>query len=89
MFVLGRLSGLVKCLWQGQEPILEWRALLRQDLALPTNIKTRVESIDIKRKNRLLMVCYGPTTNNTFLALFLAVDINSTNEANKADSMRC
>jgi hypothetical protein len=48
--------------------------------------------IDIKRKNRLLKVCYVPTTSTTFLAFFsffLAVAINSTNEANKAGGMRC
>jgi hypothetical protein len=48
-------------------------------------------SIDIKRKNRLLKVCYVPTTSTTFLAFFsffLAVAINSTNEANKAGGTR-
>jgi heme/copper-type cytochrome/quinol oxidase subunit 3 len=45
------------------------------------------QPIDIKRKNRLLMVCYVPATSATFLAFFsffLAVAINSTNETNKA-----
>ncbi len=43
--------------------------------------------IDIKSKNRLLKVCYVPATRTTFLAFFLyflAVAINSSNEANKA-----
>jgi hypothetical protein len=43
--------------------------------------------IGIKRKNRLLKVFYVPATSTTFLAffsIFLAVAINSTNEANKA-----
>jgi hypothetical protein len=40
--------------------------------------------IDIERKNRLLKVCYVPATSATFLAFFVAVAINSTNEANKA-----
>ncbi len=43
--------------------------------------------IDIERKNRLLKVCYVPATCATFLAFFsffLAVAINSTNEAYKA-----
>jgi hypothetical protein len=35
--------------------------------ALTTNYGLNV---DIKRKNRLLKVCYGPTTSTTFLALF-------------------
>ncbi len=42
--------------------------------------------IDIERKNRLLKVSYVPTTSATFLAFFsffLAMTINSTNEANK------
>jgi hypothetical protein len=42
---------------------------------------------DIKRKNRLLKVCYVPATSTTFLAFFIAVAINSTNETNKASSM--
>jgi hypothetical protein len=49
-----------------------------------------VADIDIEIKNRLLKVCYVPTTSTTFLALFsffLAVAINSTNEANKAGGM--
>jgi hypothetical protein len=48
--------------------------------------------IDIRRKNRLLKVCYVPATSATFLAFFsffLAVAINSTNEANKAGSTQC
>jgi hypothetical protein len=44
--------------------------------------------IDIKRKYRLLKVCYVPATSTTFLAFFLVVAINRTNEANKAGSMR-
>ncbi len=47
-------------------------------------------TIDIERKNRLLMVCYVPATSATFLAFFsfiLAAAINSTNEANKAGGM--
>ncbi len=47
-------------------------------------------SIAIERKNRLLKVCYVPATSATFLAFssfFLAVAINSTNEANKAGFM--
>jgi hypothetical protein len=43
--------------------------------------------IDIKRKYRLLKVCYVPATSTTFLAFFsffLAAAINSTKEANKA-----
>ncbi len=50
-----------------------------------------VSAIDIERKNRLLKVCYVPATSTTFLAFFsffLAVAINSTNEANKADGMQ-
>jgi hypothetical protein len=49
-------------------------------------------AIDIKRKNRLLKVCYVPSTSATFLAFFsffLAVANNSTNEANKAGGTRC
>jgi hypothetical protein len=48
--------------------------------------------IDIKRKNRLLKVCYVPTTSATFLAFFsffLAVAINSTNETNKVGGTCC
>jgi hypothetical protein len=53
------------------------------------NIISRQEAaIDIKRKNRLLKVCYVPATSATFLNFFLAVAINSTNEANKAGSVR-
>ncbi len=44
----------------------------------------RIHVIDIERKNRLLKVCYVPVTSATFLAFFLAVAINSINEANKA-----
>jgi len=50
-----------------------------------------VAAIDIERKNRLLKVCYVPANSTTFLAsfsFFLAVAINSTNEANKADGMQ-
>ncbi len=36
----------------------------------------------MERKNRLLKVCYVPATSAT-LSFFLAVAINSTNEANK------
>jgi len=43
--------------------------------------------IDIERKNRVLKVCYVPTTSATFLAFFLVVPINNTNETNKAGSM--
>jgi hypothetical protein len=32
---------------------------------------TTVLAIDIKRKNRLLKICYVPTTSITFLAFFL------------------
>ncbi len=49
-------------------------------------------TIDIERNNRLLKVCYVPATSTTFLAFFLsflAVAINSTNEANKAGGTRC
>ncbi len=48
-------------------------------------------TIDMERKNRLLKVCYVFATSATFLAFFfffLAVAINSTNEANKAGGMR-
>jgi hypothetical protein len=51
------------------------------------SIEAYAQTIDIKRKNRLLKVCYMHTTSATFLAFFsffLAVAINSTNEANKA-----
>jgi hypothetical protein len=50
-----------------------------------------IQGIDIKRKNRLLKVCYVPTTSATFLAIFSffhAVAINSANEANKAGGTR-
>ncbi len=43
--------------------------------------------IDIERKNRFFKVCYVPATSAKFLAFFLAVAINSTNEANKAGGM--
>jgi len=49
--------------------------------------KTFQPNVYIKRKNILLMVCYVPATRATFLAFFsffLAVAINSTNEANTA-----
>jgi hypothetical protein len=48
---------------------------------------TSENTLDIERKNRLLKVCYVPATSAAFLAFFsffLAVVINSTNEANKA-----
>ncbi len=49
-----------------------------------------VESIDIKRKNRLLKVCCVLVTSAPFLdfsfSFFLAVAINTTNEINKAGS---
>jgi hypothetical protein len=48
------------------------------------NFEVSIVSTDIERKNRLLKVCYAPTTSATFLAFFLVVAINSTNEANKA-----
>jgi hypothetical protein len=48
---------------------------------------TIVLPTDIKRKNRLLKVCYVPATSTTYLAFFIAVAINSTNEANKAGGM--
>ncbi len=44
-------------------------------------------SLDIKRKDRLLKVCYVPTTSATFFSFFLAVAINSTYGANKAGGM--
>ncbi len=48
--------------------------------------------IDIKSlQNRLLKVCYVPATSaglNRLLCFFFAVAIKSTNEANKAGSMR-
>jgi hypothetical protein len=40
-----------------------------------------------RKKNRLLKVCYEPTTSATFsvfFSFFLAVAIDSTNETNKA-----
>ncbi len=43
----------------------------------------------MERKNRLLKVCYVPATSATFLAFFLAVAIDSTNEANKAGGTCC
>ncbi len=45
--------------------------------------------ISKERKNRLLKVCYVPATSTTFLNFFLAVAINSTDEANKAGGMCC
>jgi hypothetical protein len=48
-------------------------------------------TIDIKRKYRLLKVCYVSATSATFLAFFsffLVVAINSINEANKGGSTR-
>ena len=54
-------------------------------------VKIEKNTIDIKRKNRLLKVCYVPATSATFLAFFsffLALAINSTNEANKAGGTR-
>jgi hypothetical protein len=45
-------------------------------------------TIDIKSlQNRLLKVCYVPVTSTSLSKLFLASAFNSTNEANKADSM--
>jgi len=44
-------------------------------------------AIDIERKNKLIKVCYVPTTSTTCLALFVAVAINSIHESNKAGSM--
>jgi hypothetical protein len=41
-------------------------------------------NIDIERKNRLIKVCYVPATSATFLAFFLAVAINNSNETCKA-----
>jgi hypothetical protein len=41
------------------------------------------QTIDIERKNRLLKVCFVLATGTTFLAFFLAVAINCTNDANK------
>ncbi len=46
-------------------------------------------NIDIERKNRLLKVCYVLATSATFLAFFLAMAINSTNEANNAGGTCC
>ncbi len=60
---------------------------MRNVTELKGNKLAAVWSIDIERKNRLLKVCYVPTTSATFLAFFsffLAVAINSANEANKA-----
>jgi hypothetical protein len=62
---------------------------MRNVTELKGNKLAAVLSIGIERKNRLLKVCYVPTTSTTFLAFFsffLAVAINSTNEANKAGS---
>jgi len=45
-----------------------------------------VSTIDIKRKYRLLKVCYVPATNATFLAslsFFYAAATNRTNQTNK------
>jgi hypothetical protein len=42
--------------------------------------------MDIERKNRLLKVCCVPATSTIFF-FFLAVAINSTNEANEAGGM--
>ncbi len=53
-----------------------------------------VGSIDIESQNRLLKVCYAPATSTglprwlLLLFSFFAAAINSTNEANKAGSMR-
>ncbi len=47
-------------------------------------------TIHTERQNRLLKVCYVPAISTTFLdffLFFLAVVINSTNEANKAGGM--
>jgi hypothetical protein len=66
--------------------------VLLQALA-PFNVKKmRLRTIDIERKNRLLKVSYVPSTSATFLAFFsffLAVAINSANEANKAGGTHC
>ncbi len=54
-------------------------------------VKFYMNIIDIKRKNRLLKICYVPATSATFLAFFsffLAVSLNSTTEANKVGSTR-
>jgi hypothetical protein len=62
--------------------------MLKHQLQQHTTI---IKIIDIERKNRLLKVGYVPTTSATFLAFFsffLAVAFNSTNDANKAGSMR-
>jgi hypothetical protein len=48
----------------------------------PTSLQ---DNIDIKRKYRLLKVCYMPATSATFIAFFAAAT-NSTNETNKAGS---
>ncbi len=40
--------------------------------------------IGIERKNRLLKVCFVPAASAAFFSFFLAVAINSTNEAYKA-----
>jgi len=50
-----------------------------------SNICNSDRTIDFERRNRLLKVCYVPATSATFLAFFIAVAINSANEANKAD----
>jgi hypothetical protein len=54
-----------------------------------------VFNIDIESlQNRLLKVCYVPATSaglprvSFFFSFFIAAAINSTNEANKAGSMR-
>jgi hypothetical protein len=57
--------------------------------ALKQTDKAGVTGIDIKRKYRLLKVCYAPVISAPILAFsfFLAVDINSANEAHKAGCM--
>jgi hypothetical protein len=72
-----------------------WQFQLKQQKKLKLfvlNFYEQGTAIGIKRKNRLLKACYVPATSATFLAFFsffLAVAINSTNEANKAGSMGC
>ncbi len=61
-----------------------------QDTCTRTHCKHNGDTLDIKRKYRLLKVCYVPTTSTTFLALyfsFFAAATISTNETNKAGNM--
>jgi hypothetical protein len=44
-------------------------------------------SIDISLPDRLLKVCYVPTTKTGLPKAFFAAAINSTNDTNKADGM--